>query len=67
MIGFGAEIVILGMLGACLMAFATRIFQGLGYSNDRSTALMMGFPSYLFLFILLLLVPGPDFEGDDDG
>lgn len=66
MIGFGAEIVILGMVGACLMAFATGVFQGLGYSNNRSTALMMGFPSYLFLFILLLLIPGPDFDGGDD-
>jgi hypothetical protein len=65
LIGYGVEVVVLGVVGTLLMALAIRLFQGMDYSRNRSAALMMGFPVYLFLFTLLLFLPGADDDGGD--
>ena len=50
--------------GGCLLRLFVVFFEGQGYPAKRALAVMLGFVSYLFIFLLLLLIPSV--EGDDD-
>lgn len=52
---------------AAIMNFALFALERLGYKRNLAAAVMLGFPAYLAIFVITMLLAGPcDGDGDAD-
>jgi hypothetical protein len=55
------------VMGICLVSLAIYAFGKCGYGHPASAALLLGFTSYLMIFLVTILLPSGDADADSDG